>query len=298
MASVVFIINRRCVRDVPQLRRDFGAAAAAAGWQASFRETSAGDAGLGPATDAVSAGADLVVAAGGDGTVAACAEALTGTNVPLAIVPLGTANLAARSLGVPMRAADALATAFGGVNRRIDVADADGLTCLVMAGMGLDADVVGATPHTLKDLMGWTAYAATGMVHVVISGHLFRRGHAFTIRMDDDEPVTLRARSVVAGNSGLLPGGFVLLPGAQPDDGQLEVGILSPVSPLDWLRFAYHVLAHDHQEGPHLVRHRAQRIEIRADTVLSRQADGEMLPAGDSLTVTLAPAALTVRVPM
>ena len=107
----------------------------------------------------------LVVAAGGDGTVRACAQALAGTQVPLGIVPLGTANLAARALGIPPRLGGSLAAAFGGHERRIDLAvagaavgdagaraggGAAGLTFAAMAGIGLDAEVVAATPRLLQ----------------------------------------------------------------------------------------------------------------------------------------------------
>src|SRR6185437_16167365 len=97
---------------------------------------------------AVEAGADLVVAAGGDGTVRACAEALAGSGIPLAIVPLGTANLVARALGVPGQAGRALGVAFGGRDQPVDlgrVADIDGsgLDGSGLDGSGLDGSGIG-----------------------------------------------------------------------------------------------------------------------------------------------------------
>src|SRR5262249_41830409 len=96
---------------------------------------------------AVAAGASLVFAAGGDGTVRACAEALAGTGVPLAIVPLGTANLTARALGVPSQGGRAVEAGFGGRDHTIDLAleeGAGGTWFAAMAGIGLDAAVVAA----------------------------------------------------------------------------------------------------------------------------------------------------------
>src|SRR6266516_4294849 len=251
-------------------------------------------------------------AAGGDGTVRACAQALAGTQVPLAIVPLGTANLAARALGIPPGIGGSLATAFGGHERRIDLAvagataagadgagttgagttgGAGGLTFAAMAGIGLDAEVVAATPRLLKRRAGWLAYAAAGIVH------LPGRGERFTVRLDDDEPLARQARCVVVGNAGLLPGGFSLLPRARLDDGLLDVGILAPTGPAGWLRVAHRVLTGSSRDGRQLERHQARRVEIRAGTELPREVDGEVITPGRSLTVTLLRRALTVRVP-
>ncbi len=225
MPTAAIIINRTRVRDLPRFRRQCGLAASAAGWEPAFADTSSSDHGLDLARDALAAGAGLVVAAGGDGTVRACAHALAGSGVPLAIVPRGTANLAARALGIPARLDVALAAGFGGRNRRIDLADAGGMLFAAMAGIGLDAAVVSGTPDLLKRHLGWLAYATGGVTR------LAGRRRAFTVCLDGGPPLARRARSVVVGNVGLLPGGFALLPDARLDDGLLDVGILAPAGP-------------------------------------------------------------------
>ena len=209
-----------------------------------------------------------------------------------------------------------LATAFGGHERRIDLAVAEaaaagadgagitgagttgagitggagGLTFAAMAGIGLDAEVVAATPRLLKRRAGWLAYAAAGIMH------LPGRGERFTVRLDDDEPLARQARCVVVGNAGLLPGGFTLLPRARLDDGLLDVGILAPSGPAGWLRWR-----------PGADRERPRRPaagtapgapgQIRAETELAREVNGEVITPGRSLTVTLLRRALTVRDP-
>jgi undecaprenyl-diphosphatase len=316
MQPAAIVINSSLARDLGRFRRRCREAAADGGWEPSFLETTLDDRGVGLAGAAVAAGARMVVAAGGDGTVRACAQALAGTQVPLAIVPLGTANLAARALGIPSGIGGSLATAFGGHERRIDLAvagaavgaavagttdagttdtgttgGAGGLTFAAMAGIGLDAEVVAATPRLLKRRVGWLAYAAAGIVH------LPGRGERFTVRLDDDEPLARQARCVVVGNAGLLPGGFSLLPRARLDDGLLDVGILAPSGPAGWLRVAHRVLTGSSRDGRQLERHQARRVEIRAGTELPREVDGEVITPGRSLTVTLLRRALTVRVP-
>ena len=101
MPSVAFVINGTLVRDPRRFLASCRAAARAAGWEPVFAKTNPAEGGSGLTRRAVAAGASLVFAAGGDGTVRACAQALAGTRIPLAIVPLGTANLTARALGVP-----------------------------------------------------------------------------------------------------------------------------------------------------------------------------------------------------
>jgi len=100
---------------------------------------------------------------------------------------------------------------------------------------------------------------------------------------------------VVAGNSGLLPGGFSLLPAARIDDGFLDVGVLAPAGPLGWARLATRVLTHSRYEDQQLERFRARDVEITADRQLPREVDGEVIFAGTSLAVALRPQALLVR---
>jgi undecaprenyl-diphosphatase len=296
MPSVAFVINRTLVRDLPGFLRRCRAAAEAHGWEPAFAETSPAEAGVGPARQAVSAGAGLVFAAGGDGTVRACAQALAGTGIPLAIVPLGTANLTARALGIPSRADRAVEAGFGGRDRQIDLARADGdggegISFTAMAGIGLDAAVVGTARAPHKRRLGWLAYAAAGLTQ------LGWTPRDFTVRLDGGEPLRRQARCVVVGNVGLLPGGFWLLPEARCDDGRLDVGILAPAGALGWPRVAGRVLTRSHHQDRALERFQARQVTISAGADLPRQIDGEVITPGRTLTVSVCPGALTIRQP-
>ena len=281
-----------------------GSAARAAGWEPVFAETSPAEGGSGLTRRAVAAGASLVFAAGGDGTVRACAQALAGTRIPLAIVPLGTANLTARALGIPAGAGRAIDVGFRGRDRVIDLALAElggagpesgdgagGISFTAMAGMGLDAAVVGAARSPDKRRLGWIAYAVSGLAHLRMPAA------DFAVRLDGGEPLRRRARCVVVGNAGLLPGGFVLLPEARLDDGRLDVGILAPAGALGWPRAAARVLTQSQRTDRTLERFQARRVEIAATADLPRQIDGEVIGAGRTLTVSVCPGALTVRQP-
>jgi diacylglycerol kinase family enzyme len=309
VSLVAFVINRTLLRDPRRFAQRCRAAAEDRGWEPWFAPDPVADS---PALTrlAVEAGADLVVAAGGDGTVRACAEVLAGTGIPLAIVPLGTANLVARALGVPGQASRALEVAFGGRDRPVDlgrVAAADeGIVFAAMAGIGLDAAVVGAAWPWVKRRVGWVAY---GMAAVPRLGW---PASDFTIQVDGAAPVRRRARCVVVANAGLLPGGFTLLPAARLDDGLLDVGILAPAGGWDWLRLGGKVLGGKVLDGRipggrvlgewvlgapsrGLAGERGRLVEVSADRVLPRQADGEVLVPGQTLGASVAPGALVLR---
>ena len=160
-----------------------------------------------------------------------------------------------------------------------------------MAGIGLDAAVVGAARSPDKRRLGWIAYAVSGLAHLRMPAA------DFAVRLDGGEPLRRRARCVVVGNVGLLPGGFVLLPEARLDDGRLDVGILAPAGALGWPRAAARVLTRSRRTDRTLERFQARRVEIAATADLPRQIDGEVIGAGRTLTVSVCPGALTVRQP-
>lgn len=294
---VAFVISRTATRQRDRVEQHCRDVAGSNDWDPIFldggpEEGAWADGVAVLSRDLVAAGARLVFAAGGDGTVGACAQALAGTGASLAILPLGTANLAARDLGVPFGLEAALAVGFGGHERQVDLAVADGRTFVAMAGMGLDAAVVQATPALLKTQLGWAGYAVAGL------SCLRGQSHEFEVRLDGGEPLIRRAQAVVVGNVGILPGGFVLLPDARLDDGLLDVGLVAPEGPVGWALLAGSVLLGGrHLRGRHLEHYQAHHVEIRADADVPREVDGEIVTPGRSLTVTLRHEVLTVRIP-
>ena len=301
MPAVTFVINGTLAKTSGRFLALCHTFAMRGDWTPEFVVTDKASAGVTAARGAATGGADLVVAVGGDGTVRGCAAGLADTDVPLGIVPLGTANLLARTLGIPAHPRTALAVALntpgaagkvgtrGSEDRRIDLATADGAPFTAMAGMGLDAAVVAATK--LKHHLGWLAYAMSGAVHLTVSPT------TFSIRMDDSPPVEREARCVVVGNSGLLPGGFTLLPESRIDDGLLDIGVLAPHGMVGWARVATRVLIRSRYGDRQLERFQARKVEITAHAELPREVDGEVISPGRTLTVAVRPRALTVRVP-
>lgn len=295
MSLVAFVINRTLVRDPRRFTQRCRAAAEDRGWEPWVPAARTGADSLALTRRAVAAGAELVVAVGGDGTVRACAEALAGTGVPLGVVPLGTANLMARALGVPGPTGRALEVAFGGRDRLIDLGRVTsagaGIVFGAMAGIGLDAAVVGAAWPGVKRRLGWVAYALAAVPR------LGWPASDFAIRVDGGAAVRRRGRCVVVANAGLLPGGFTLLPAARLDDGLLDVGVLAPAGGWDWIRLGGQVLGGVGGVSRGLEGGRGRVVEVSADRVLPRQADGEVLVAGRSLGASVAAGALVLRLP-
>jgi len=287
-----FVVNSSRVHDLRGFWHTCERAAAARGLTPPLLlATSTDDRLAEVAGRALKAGAGLVFAVGGDGTVRACAQALAGSGIRLAIIPRGSANLTANALGIPPRLSNALAVGFDGQDRRIDLATANGVPFAAMAGIGIDAAVVDAASNSLKRFAGWPAYAAAAV------SKLTRKPVSFAVQLDDAEPIRIAARSVAVGNCGILPGGFSIMPQARLDDGQLDVAVLAPTGLLGWASIGLRVILGSSNDDGQLQRHRAQHVEIHADAECPRQIDGEVVEPGTSLTVRVLPDALFVRVP-
>lgn len=227
--------------DVESLKTTVDAAAAAAGWAPTlWLETTVEDSGREITGTAVRRGVDVVIAAGGDGTVRSVAEGLRDTGIPLALLPSGTGNLLARNLELPLTDTDAaLEIAFGDGTRVIDLGLADIIrddgdheehVFLVMAGLGIDAKMIKNTSSTLKKAVGWLAYI-DGITRSLPELKPVRVRY----QLDGRPSRALSAHSVLIGNCGALPGGLLLLPDAKPDDGILDIAVLRPRGPFGWL---------------------------------------------------------------
>lgn len=244
--------------DIDQLRAAIERAEQEHGWQPStWYETTPDRLGNVIAREALDTDPrpDLVIAAGGDGTVRAVAEALEGSDTPLAIVPAGTGNLLARNLALDVTDVEAaVEVAFGGLDRWIDVGHAtverpdrsrEEFVFAVLAGIGVDAGMIANTPSELKSKVGWVAYVA-GIYRTIISGAHFNA----RVRVDGGSAHSVRAQSIMVGNCGLMPGGVLLLPDAQVDDGLLDVCILRPRGLFGWLqvwgRMVWHTITVRH----------------------------------------------------
>ncbi len=267
------------------------------GWaEPLWIETPGDDPGSGQARDALDKGADVVLACGGDGTVRAVAHVLAGTDSVMGLLPAGTGNLLARTLGTPTDLAAATRVALTGDDRAIDVGRVrvdggqDEDTFLVMAGTGFDAAIMENTPEGLKGKVGPLAY--------VVSGLRAMRGRrtGVVLTFDGGGPVRRRSRTVVVGNSGTLLGGLVLMPEATIDDGHLDVVNIAPKGLVGWVAVLVRVVSRKRRGHSRVEHWQARTITIAADAPQPAQIDGD--PIGDvrRLEIQVDPGVLHVRV--
>ena len=313
---VAVILNPAKVGDVDDFKARVLAVAAREGWkQPLWFETTVEDPGPGQAQAALEEGVDLIVAAGGDGTVRAVCEEAARTGIAVGILPHGTGNLLARNLGLPLNIRDALDVAFGGQDKAIDLAtfrantvlDDDPAaetvtdegepagtdTCfLVMAGLGMDAEIMTGVDDQLKQRVGWFAYFVSGIKA------LRYPAMKVEISVDDSEFKKFRARTVVVGNVGFLQGGIPLLPDAQIDDGMLDVVVLAPKRFIGWLAIIVRVLGRQRRTNKRLDRLSGQKVVIRAEKPMPMQLDGDPVGSGTEITAEVQHGVLLVRVPV
>lgn len=289
----------------------------AAGWSRSlFLPTTAEDTGTGQTRDALAAGCSIVVAVGGDGTVREVAEALRGSGAAMGIIPQGSGNVLCRNLGIPLTNLDEqLEGIFAGMNRSIDVGvvditRADGSRSehafLVLAGMGLDARTIQYTKQELKKRFGWLAYVDAGVRTMLKDSPL--RIH---YRIDGGVEKNATVYSVMFGNCGILPGGLLLIPDAQPDDGLLDVISMKPVGPLSWLRI-WSILGWENgvlrktrtgrkvidlvRDTRYVSYRRVRQLTLRVDDVEPIQLDGDDFGTATGLDCTVDEHGLAIRV--
>lgn len=289
-------------------------------------ETTEDDPGQGATRDALAAGCTLVIAAGGDGTVRAVAEALGGSadsdgseavhggsRADLAVVPLGTGNLLARNLGVPLNDAQAaFERALTGTAAPLDLGEVrfkqageEGAEArqsfVVMVGFGVDAQMIVETDDELKAKAGWLAYveslgrAASGTEVVEL-----------TLQIDDERPRTENAHTMLVANCGSIQGGMTLLPDAEHDDGELDLLLLSADDAGSWLdtmknmvwdngimRLAKREAQAQSSDSTAHLRARSVRVELPVPLVF--EVDGDDVGEVSEFEVRVLPAALRVR---
>lgn len=284
------------------------------GWgESRWYETSSEDSGLRAAQEALAGDPAVVIVAGGDGTVRTVAEVVYESGTPLALLPAGTGNLLARNLGLTLNDIEgAVAAAFAGTTRAVDVAvaeleDENGErrthTFLVMAGIGLDAEMAENTNVLAKKRLGWLAYV-TPIARSIIANRLFHLDY----RIDGGHTRTARAHTVIVGNCGTLTGNMLLIPTAKVDDGQLDVVLLRPEGRFGWAgigtRLTIQGVAHRSRFGQRILRlapeHRAltyaqgRRFDVRFETAHGVELDGDSFGLILRARITVRPGALRV----
>ena len=282
---------------------------AATEWFATARD----DSGRSAAERALAGNPSVLLVAGGDGTTRAVAGVVLGSGTPLALLPFGTGNLLARNLGLPLGdVTAAVEAAFSGGTRPVDVGvvefeDEEGTRSteifLVMAGIGLDAEMARTTSSRSKRFLGWLAY-----VPPIARSVLANRPLDLRYRVDGGPLRTARAHTVIIGNCGTLTGGMLLLPAAALDDGLLDVVMLRPARRIGWARIGTRLtvqgVAHRSRLGRGMMRlapglralayAQGRRFEVRFAIPYGVQLDGDSVGLARTARISLHHHALRV----
>ena len=233
---------------------------------------------------------DCVVLGGGDGTLNGAALALRESGLPLGILPLGTANDLARTLGLPTAPEEAAAVILAGHTRRIDLGSVNGRPFFNVASVGLTVEITRRLDRATKKRLGRLAYAWTAIR--VLLGHkrfsaIIRCGA--TIHR-------VKTMQVTVGNGRFYGGGMVVSADAAIDDGTLAMYSLEPESRLSLLWMARAFGAGEHEALPEVRTDRAPVVELVTRLPRAVSADGEIV----SLTparFSVLPGAVTVYAP-
>ncbi len=243
------------------------------------------------AAAAVKAGMDMVVAAGGDGTVNEIVQALAGQGTALGVLPIGTVNVWAREMGIPLRLSQARELLVSGVRRRVDLGRAGSHYFLLMAGIGFDAEVARRVDRGVLQRWGLKLldYAATASYLSVT-----HRSSRIWMRLDGRRRST-DALMVLIGNTRLYGGAFRLARDAVADDGLLDVVIIGGGGTLARLGLFARALARRRSLGPRVRYERCRTIRLESGVPLPVQVDGEVIGTLP-MTFSVAPHALNVIV--
>ena len=243
------------------------------------------------ARQALEHGADVIFVWGGDGTVQRCIDAVAGTDAVLAILPAGTANLLATNLGVPADLAQAVRAGLHGRRCPLDTGSVNGERFAVMAGAGFDASMIKEADGALKDRLGRAAYLYTGALS------LSARRTKATIRVDGKPFFKGRASCVLIGNVSKILGGIEAFPGARPDDGVLELGVVTAKSPVEWARTLGRLALGSQEKSPFVRMTSGTRFLLRFERRIRYELDGGARPAVRKMRVTVHPASITICLP-
>lgn len=241
--------------------------------------------------DARSPGARLLVAVGGDGTVADCAQALIENNLPLAVIPGGSTNITAREQGVPVSPEQASRLIFGpNATRWIDAGVCDDRVFLHMAGAGFDAQFFAGTNPALKRRFGWLAY-----IPAAVSA-LRHRPVDFHITVDGERLVTTSPLVLIANGPSIIHPMLRIHPEISVDDGLLDLLVITATGPIELARTIGRLSTMQLSKSPFLLHRKASTIRLESSGDVPIEVDGDIFGTTPR-TFSVLPAAIRMVVP-
>ena len=235
---------------------------------------------------------DCFLVWGGDGTVMEVASAAIREKVPLAIIPRGTANAVAWHFGIPFDVARALQVALRGEVVEIDVAHTRHQDFLIMAGLGFDARIIAGATRSLKRRFGFLAYLFGA------ARNFGQQPYTFRVSLDGREPFRMRGVSAAITNLGTLAGNVRPVRPVSPQDGVLDLIVVSHANFADFFRLVFGSLLGKLHEDPRVRHFQAARVRVETRPLAPLQIDGDEIKGMHrDLEVEILARALQVVVP-
>lgn len=303
MARRALLVVNPVARGLPPLRRIEEAAdwLRARGWEVALETTAAPGDATRLARRATAGGPSVVVACGGDGTIHEVINGLAGSEVALAAIPGGTANVWAKDARLPRDPLEAARIIDEGSCRRLDLGliewearcggEAERRYFLLMAGIGLDAHVVARVNKGLKGRLGAASYVLTGARESLVY-----RSQPVELVIDGRERLDLRLGWLLAGNTRCYGGVTRITSRAQADDGLLDLLVFPGYDLLRAAGYGLAILAGRHHGAPGVRYRQVAEVDISGPAPLPVQADGEFL-GNTPLRLRVVPGALQALLP-
>ncbi len=235
----------------------------------AVKETSAPGDAAALAGRAVEQGFGTVVAAGGDGTVNEVVNGIAGSGVSLGVLPVGTINVFAQELGIPMDLRKAWDVIRAGHSRRVDLARANDHWWVQMAGVGFDAQIVEETDREVRKNLGPLSYLLTA---ALIAG---RKPPRLLVTAARQRPI--EGCFVLVGNGRFYGGPYEIFKGGRLDDGMLDVYVFQRMSHFDVIRYIQGMMFLAHDRMPDVKTLRARRVKVESSDRVPVEVDGELL---------------------
>ena len=251
-----------------------------------------------------------IIVAGGDGTLRIVVQHLMENHLktPLGIIPVGTGNILARNLGIPLDIDQAAKTAMAGNLKQIDIGKAKvrskpPIFFTGIAGLGLDAKIMEKTDNRLKKRIGWVAYIEGGI------RALPARFQKFNITVDNQQPRRVKVLTLMIANTGTLPGRVELIPDAEVDDGNLDVAVIGPRWIWNWIDVLGRITWQNRFVRPIVLGRklmdatadlksleylRGRKIKVESESGCTLQIDGDPIGQVNEVSFEVIPKALVV----
>lgn len=294
----LIIVNPKAGQDtLPALLRKLGGAFATRGARFDICPTDYAGHASELAREAAQNGYTSVCVVGGDGSIAEAATGLVGTDIPLSVIPRGTANQVALNLGIPRAFEAAVENAVTGTPVAIDLGRIDGRAFALVAGAGFDAAVMTTATREMKERWGFGAY-----IYGALKEALTMNPARFHITADDQE-LEISAVSVMIANVGALftkyiPMRFPLTPKPLSSwhDGVFDIVVVAPESFPGWASVLWSAALNQFGGNQRLIHLQARTVTIASEQPVPTQIDGD--PVGTTpLTATVIERGVRILLP-